>query len=136
VIKAWSNALRRGDVRAAAAYFRLPSEMINGVGTGRLEQLLHIRTRAQAEAANATLPCGARFISAERRGAYVNALFSLTGRPGAGGTDCGSGAGQTARTNFLIKDGRIVQWIRAPDQPGDNSRPGGPPAPSGPSPVV
>src|SRR5690242_6690288 len=48
VIKAWSSALRRGDVRAAAAYFRLPSEFINGIGGGRLEQLVRIRTRAEA----------------------------------------------------------------------------------------
>ena len=30
VIRAWSDALRRGDVRAAAGYFALPSVMVNG----------------------------------------------------------------------------------------------------------
>jgi hypothetical protein len=145
VIKAWSSALRRGDVRAAAAYFRLPSEFVNGIGSGRLEQVVRIRTRAEAEAVNASLPCGARFLSAERRGIYVNALFRLTGRPGLGGSNCGAGAGQTARTNFLIVRGRIVRWIRAPDQPGDNGTPGNPPGngtpgvpptSTGPAPVV
>src|ERR1019366_8619235 len=73
-------------------------------------------------AANETLPCGAKLISASRLGRYVNALFRLTDRPGPGGGGCGSGAGQTARTDFLIADGRILEWIRAPDQPGGQRR--------------
>jgi hypothetical protein len=125
VIKSWSAALRRGDVRAAARYFQIPSVFYDGPGAA-----LAIRSFAQAEAANAALPCGARLISASRSGRYVNALFGLTGRPGPGGSSCTSGTGQTARTDFLIRNGRIVQWLRAPDQPGDN---GSPPAPRAPS---
>jgi hypothetical protein len=119
VIKAWSDALRRGDVNGAAQYFALPSVMINGVGAGGLALVTTIDTRAEAEAANVSLPCGARFISADQRGRYVNALFRLTNRPGPGG-GCGSGVGQTARTNFVIAGGLIREWIRAPDEPGDN----------------
>ena len=100
--------------------------MINGVGAGGAVALIRIRDLAQAEAANETLPCGARFISADQRGPYVNALFQLTGRPGPGGSSCGSGAGQTARTNFLIANGRITVWVRAPDDPGDNGSPTAP----------
>jgi hypothetical protein len=85
--------------------------------------VLSLRTRQQADAAQTTLPCGARFVSADQRGRYVNALFRLTGRSGPGGSDCGSGAGATARTNFVISHGRITEWIRAPDDPGDNSSP-------------
>jgi hypothetical protein len=81
--------------------------------------LLTIRNRAEAVAANAGLPCGARFISADQRGRYVNALFQLTNRPGPGG-GCSGGIGQTARTNMVISKGLIVEWIRAPDDPGDN----------------
>ncbi len=122
VIRGWADALRRGDVVAAARYFALPSEMINDV-------VIRIHSAAQAAYANATLPCGARLISAEKRGRYVNALFRLTGRPGAGGSNCDGGAGQTARTNFVIADGRIVEWIRAPDDPGDNGgAPSSPPS--------
>ena len=131
VIRGWSDALRRGDVRAAAKYFALPSVLVNGIGGGALA--LPINTRAEAEAANATLPCGARFISAGRRGRFVNALFRLTGRRGPGGSNCGRGAGLTARTNFLIVHGRIVEWVRAPDEPGDNGTPRAPG--SGPSSV-
>jgi hypothetical protein len=125
VIQAWSDALRRGDVRGAARYFALPSVMINGSGVQGQALVISIHTRAQAEAANASLPCGARFISAEERGRYVNVLFRLTDRPGPGG-GCGTGAGQTARTNFVIARGHIVEWIRAPDQPDEN---GPPPSP-------
>ena len=125
VIKAWSSALQRGNVRAAASFFNLPSEFIDGGGGGTVP-VIRISTRAQAEAVNEALPCGATFISADQRGRYVNALFRLTARGGAGGSDCGSGAGSTARTNFLIKDGRIVEWIRAPDDPGDNGSPTAP----------
>ncbi len=125
VIRGWSNALRAGHVQAAARYFQLPSELINGVGTAGTMALIRIHNLAQAEAANETLPCGAKLISTDQRGRYVNALFRLTGRSGPGGTSCGgSGPGQTARTNFVIAGGRIVEWIRAPDDPGDNGAPG------------
>ena len=117
VIRDWANALRRGDVSAAARYFALPSEMINGSGAGAL--VLKIHTGAEAVAAQETLPCGARLISTDRRGKYVNALFALTGRPGPGGSNCGGQTGSTARTNFVIANGRIVKWIRAPSERGD-----------------
>jgi hypothetical protein len=125
VIRAWSSALRRGDIRGAARYFALPSVMVNGPDSNGNAVAISIRTVAQAQAANASLPCGARFISADQRGRYVNALFRLTDRPGPGG-GCGGGTGDTARTNFVISDGRIAEWIRAPNDPGDN---GNPPAP-------
>ncbi len=120
VIEGWSGALRRGDVAAAARFFALPSTLINGVDGNGQPLVLSIHTAVQALAANLTLPCGARFISADQRGRYVNALFRLTGRPGPGGSSCGGGPGQTARTNFVIAHGLIVKWIRAPDDPGDN----------------
>jgi hypothetical protein len=123
VIRGWADALRRGDVHAAGGYFALPSEMIPGPDAKGDAIVLTLRTRAQADAAQLALPCGARFVSADQRGKYVNVLFRLTGRSGPGGSDCGSGAGMTARTNFVIAGGRIQEWIRAPDDPGDNTSP-------------
>ena len=85
--------------------------------------------------ANAALPCGAQFLSAKLEGRYVNALFRLTNRAGQGGAGgCGSGVGETARTNFVIRDGQIIAWLRAPDEPGDNGTPKSspPPAPTTP----
>src|SRR3984957_142644 len=113
-IRAWA-----GGLRAGGACFGLPPVFVNGVDTGGGVPLIVIHTEREAEAINASLPCGAVFISADQRGEYVNALFRLTGRPGPGG-GCGAGAGATARTNFVVMGGRIVQWLRAPDDPGDN----------------
>ncbi len=126
VIKGWSTALRQGHLDAAAAYFATPSAFVDG-GSGSAVSVVTIRDLAQARLVNASLPCGATFISADQRGRYVNALFRLGARTGVGGGGCGSGSGQTARTNFLISGGKILEWIRAPDDPGDNG--GGTPAP-------
>ena len=134
LIRAWSDALRRGDVHGAARYFALPSVMINGTDASGGAVVITIGTLAEAEAANESLPCGAVLLSADQRGRYVNALFRLTGRRGLGGSNCGTGAGQTARTNFVITGGRILEWIRAPDDPGDNRTPTVPtPAPAVPT---
>jgi len=121
VIRAWSIALRRGDVDAAARYFALPSEFFDGAGAA-----ISIRNEAEARAANAALPCGALLISATRRGRFVSALFRLTNRPGPD-AGCGSGTGQLARTDFVISHGRILAWIRAPETGG-----GAPPGRTGP----
>ena len=130
VIRGWSDALRAGHVAVAARYFRVPSVFFAGDGAP-----ITLHSVAQVETVNAALPCGARYLSAHRRGRYVNALFRLTNRSGPGGEQgCGSGTGQTARVNFLIRDGRIVQWLRASDEPGDNGSPRTPPSPSQPAP--
>jgi hypothetical protein len=129
VIRGWSTALRTGHVTAAARYFRIPSVFFTGNGPP-----VELRSIAQVEVANAALPCGARFLSAHREGRYINALFRLTNRAGPGGEQgCGTGTGQTARTDFLIRGGRIVQWIRAPDEPGDNGTPRTAPQPTAPA---
>ena len=123
MITSWANALRRGNVAAAAAMFKRPSALINGPNSSGELSVIVIHNTAQAEAALQTLPCGAQFISADQRGRFVNALFKLTARTGPGASNCAGGIGETARTNFLIQDGQIVDWIRAPDDPGDNGSP-------------
>jgi hypothetical protein len=128
VIRGWSTALRRGDVSAAARYFATPSVLVNGVDAAGRPVAVEIRTLRQAEVANAALPCGAMLVSTSQRGGYVNALFRLTGRSGPGGSNCAGGVGETARTDFVIADGKILQWIRAPDDPGDNGSPDTTPA--------
>jgi len=122
VIRSWSDTLRSGDVAAAAHYFALPSRMINLAANGTAA-VIRIRTPAQAVAANATLPCGARYESSDQRGAYVNVRFKLSSRPGPGG-GC-QGASGVARVNFVIRAGRIVEWIRAPQDPADGGQGGG-----------
>ena len=104
VIDDWSTKLREGDVDAAAKLFAIPSAAENGV-------TIAIGDFADARAFNASLPCGAELVRAELDGDYVLATFRLTERPGPG--RCGSGVGETAQTDFLIEDGKIVEWRRA-----------------------
>jgi len=103
VIDAWSDALRAGDVAAAAGYFALPSTVENG-------PLLRIRDRGDARLFNSSLPCGAVLVRAELEGDFTTATFRLTERPGPG--VCGPGTGQDAQTAFVIEDGRIAEWRR------------------------
>ncbi len=108
IVRAWADTLRDGRVRAAARYFALPSVVSNGTGPIRLE------SRAAAEFFNRTLPCGAELVDTEPapHGFFI-ATFRLTERPGRG--RCGSGTGETARTAFRVRDGRITDWLRVQD---------------------
>ena len=107
VIDAWAQALREGDVRAAAAYFAIPSVAQNG-------PTIRIGSRTDARLFNFSLPCGAVLVEAESRGRFTTATFRLTERPGAG--TCGQGTGGEAQTAFVIEDGKITEWRRvAPD---------------------
>ncbi len=116
VIDAWVTALRHGDVRAAASYFAIPSLAENG------PVLVRIRSLEDARRFNRSLPCGARLVRAETAGQFTTATFRLTERPGPGA--CGAGAGEIAKTAFVIRDGKIADWRRV------GAGAGGPPAPS------
>lgn len=104
VIEGWVNALRHGDVDAAAGYFAIPSVAENG------PILLRIRSTQDAVHFNESLPCGARLIKADSAGEFTTATFRLTERPGPG--SCGPGTGSVAKTSFVIRDGKIAQWRR------------------------
>jgi hypothetical protein len=114
VIRAWADALRSGDVRGAAEFFSLPSVVSNGTPP------IVLRTKAEVRGFNAALPCGARLLRTYSAGRYTTAVFRLTERPGPG--RCGDGVGRTARTTFVVRDGKIRQWRRVPDSP-EPSRP-------------
>ena len=116
VIDGWVTALRHGQVGAAADYFAIPSVAENG------PVLLHIRSLRDARRFNQSLPCGARLVRAETAGQFTTATFRLTERPGPGA--CGAGTGVTAKTSFVIRDGKIAQWRRV------GAGAGGRPAPS------
>lgn len=120
VIRAWSDALRRGQVERATNLFALPSIVQNNTPPVTLNE------RAEARAFNLSLPCGARLERAYRVGRYTAAVFRLTDRPRG---NCGSGTGGEAATAFLIRRGRIVEWRRLADPQGGEV----PPAPSPPS---
>lgn len=110
VISGWADALRRGDVERASGFWRVPAIAANG------SQPFRLVTRRAVRQFNDGLTCGARLESVERDKTYVLATFRLTNRrdrPGA----CAQGVGNRARTLFLLRGGRIVQWIRASDPP-------------------
>jgi hypothetical protein len=114
VVRGWADALRRGDVARAAGYWRVPAIAANG------GQPFRLVTRRAVRQFNEGLACGARLESVERDKTYVLATFRLTNRrdrPGA----CAQGVGNRARTLFLLRGGRIVQWIRASDPPSGSS---------------
>jgi hypothetical protein len=109
VIRAWSDALRRGLIDRATGYFAVPAIVRNGGDPVRL------RSRAEVFFFNATLPCGAVLDRAYAQGRYTVAIFRLTDRRGVGGEQgCDGGRGAPAGTAFAIHAGRITQWLRVP----------------------
>jgi hypothetical protein len=104
LIDRWASALRRGDIDGAARFFAIPSVAENGPA------LIRITDRDDARLFNASLPCGARLIDAAAEGHFVIATFRLTERPGPG--SCGTGTGETAKTAFVIEEGKFVEWRR------------------------
>jgi len=107
VIKKWADELRAGDVGAASQRFALPTVVQNGTAP------LELTDRAQVEAFNKSLPCGAELTAAIESGKYTIATFKLTERPGIG--RCGDGVGEQAKTAFVIEGGLITQWRRVVD---------------------
>ena len=79
-------------------------------------QPFRLVTRAAVRQFNDGLTCGAKVESVERDQAYILATFRLTNRKGRPGA-CGQGVGNRARTLFLLREGKIAQWIRASDPP-------------------
>ena len=98
----------------AAEFFALPSAVANGTPP------VTLHTRADVRLFNESLPCGARLLRTSSSSGFITAVFRLTERPGPG--SCGSGTGGTARTTFVIRDGKIQEWRRVADEPA----PGGP----------
>lgn len=107
VIQQWSDELRSGDIQAATDEFAIPSFVQNGT------PLLELKSRAQVEAFNQSLPCGARLTGASTSGRFTVATFVLTERPGPG--RCGGGVGEAAKTAFVIQAGHIREWRRVVD---------------------
>jgi hypothetical protein len=121
VVRDWLDRLRHGDVIGAAALFAVPSRFQN------ISSIQIIHSRLDAERINASLPCGARLVSAGGAGGFVVYRAELTDRPGG---DCGSGAGDPVRGAIRVRAGHIAEWYRLPDR--DIGEPGTLPAVTGP----
>ncbi len=109
VIRAWSDALRAGDVAAASAVWAVPSKVQNGT------PVLKLPDRAAVRLFNGSLPCGSIVIAAGgATNGFTIAEVHLTQRKGA---RCDAEPGATARTAIRVRGGRIVEWYRLPDDP-------------------
>jgi len=77
--------------------------------------VLTLSSRSDVRIFNDALSCGSIVTSAggAKRG-FTIATVRLTRRKGA---DCGTGTGHSARTAILVRDGRIAEWYRLPDDP-------------------
>jgi hypothetical protein len=117
VIEGWVKALSKGDAEAASAYFAQPSVVENGTAP------VTLRSHADVVAFNSSLPCGAKLVRARPLGRFIAATFRLTERPGGA---CGPGAGQLARTAFVIRNDKSAQWRRLPNPPRGGGSGGGP----------
>lgn len=106
VVRLWLDRLRSGDVAGAARLFAVPSRFQNNAFVAR------IRSRRDARRINASLPCGARLVSAGGAEDFVVYRARLTDRPGGG---CGTGEGAFARGAIRVRDRHIVEWYRLPD---------------------
>ncbi len=104
VVRAWSSALNAGDNESAADLFAPNAEIIQG-GADR-----HFRTRTDAVAWNAGLPCAGRIVRLETRGDNVTATFVLGDRT----TSRCDGPGLRARAVIRVRAGKIVLWHQVP----------------------
>jgi hypothetical protein len=108
VIRAWSAALRAGEIAAANALWAAPAKAQNGTA------VLTLVNREAIGIFNGSLPCGSVVTSADgARGGFTVTEVRLTRRKGA---RCDA-VGASARTAILVRDGRIVEWYRLPDDP-------------------
>lgn len=106
VVRAWSRALNAGDNGAAADLFALGA---------RIEQagfVLTVRSRADAVAWNARLPCSGKITTLSVRGETATATFLLFDRR----TSRCDAPGGRATAVFTVRDGKIVRWHQTASQ--------------------
>jgi hypothetical protein len=116
IIRGWSDELRHGHVQAASRYFTVPSLVSTATGGAN-----RLRSRADVQQFNETLPCGAQLVKTRRSvNRFVIGTFKLTERPGGA---CGTGTGALAEVAFLIRHHHINQWVRLADPPQASSTP-------------
>jgi len=111
VVRAWSTALNAGNDERAADLFARGATVIQ---SGRV---LTLRTHADAQRFNHSLPCSGRIVSLSVDGDEVRATFLLGDRPAS---RC-DGPGDEAAAVFKIRGGKIVLWHQVPPPETDGS---------------
>jgi hypothetical protein len=103
VIRGWLLALDRFDYDQAAYYFA-PNALIDQGHPFRL------RTKSQAAAFNASLPCRADLIRLKGAGHAHHVLATFRLREGPGGPCSG-----LVRVRYTIRDGKFTEWRQLPN---------------------
>ena len=98
VVRAWSKAFNTGDNDGAAGSFAAGAEVIAG------DSVRVLRSRHQAVAFNAGLPCSGRIVNLKSAGAEVTATSELADRA----THQCRGVGERGSILFRVHDGKIV----------------------------
>jgi limonene-1,2-epoxide hydrolase len=100
VVRAWNEALNADDNRGAADLFAPNAEVVQG------EQVIRLRTHAQAVAWNSALPCSGKIVAIRSKGQTATATFLLGDRQHS---RC-DGPGERATAIFRVVKGKIVLW--------------------------
>jgi hypothetical protein len=103
VIRGWLLSLDRQDYEQAAYYFA-PNALIDQGHPYRL------RSKSQAFAFNASLPCRADLIAMRGGGHASHVLATFKLRRGPGGKCTG-----LTRVRYTIRDGKFTEWRQLPD---------------------
>jgi hypothetical protein len=101
VVRAWARALRADDNEAAASLFARGAAVVQG------DQLIYLRTHADAVRWNARLPCSGTIVSLRENGSAATATFRLGDRKSR---RCADPPGAEAIALFVIEHGRIILW--------------------------
>jgi hypothetical protein len=104
-IRAWIAALNVGDAESAASFFVVPGGIIQQTTT------IKLKSKRQAVAFNASLPCRGTVTDVKKDGAYVVAAFKL--RPGK--TPGGGCEGTGVRVRFKFRGGKFLEWRQLPE---------------------
>ncbi len=116
VVKRWLAALTEGDIPAAADTFA------DGTVVQNLTPPMRLADRAARVAFNEQFPCGAEIVDASSVKGYLVVTYRLTDRADS---PCDGPGGKAAGT-IKVEGGKMTEWYRLPDPPGDDGKPAGP----------
>ena len=105
VIRGWLLSLERQDYEQAAYYFAANALIDQG-------RPYRLRTKSDAFAFNAGLPCRADLIRLKGGGQAHHVLATFRLRAGPGGPCSG-----LTRVRYTIQKGKFTEWRQLPDEP-------------------
>ena len=105
VVRAWSKALNANDNEAAANLFAHDARIVEGSVS------VPLVSHELAVEFNNSLPCAGKVVALDvAKNGSVTATFVLGHRP----KHTCDGPGEKAAALFVVKNGKIVRWMRVP----------------------